>query len=336
MPNTAATSLFETKRSQFERTRFDATSNAPTFDIVASVSPLEATLFAAASLGVLFGLRRLGRDRYVDLSGLTRAFAPLNAARFALRRSLGWSRGAPKLENEAKERLFDYLDPPARKEAAARAMELAGRYDLSRLERESTKRAYRENLYVLDALDRDGPELPSNPLIVDVGSKDFIYASALSAFAKRFGEPEIHGVEIDGHVIYQDLRSRADYAAAYTRVAGTHVHYHVQDFLAFKAPRPAALVTMFFPFVTRFALLRWGLPVGVYRPEAMLAHAAKMLSPGGALLVMNHTHEERQALLLLAAEISSLERISTRQVDCPLVDYASDVPERTVTVFRRI
>ena len=92
---------------------------------------------------------------------------------------------------------------------------------------------------------------------------------------------------------------------------------------------------MFFPFVTRFALLQWGLPAKEYRPDALLAHAARMLVPGGVLVVVNHTHEERSALRALTAAIPELDELTTTDAKSQLVDYWEDVPERTLTMFRR-
>lgn len=283
-------------------------------------------------------------DRAMDISGLTVLFAPLNRVRFALRRAVGFSRGAPELPNEDKDALFDYLEGDARAKAEARAKDLAANYDLSRVQARSTRVAMRENLYVLDLLDAHAAEhaVPSpSPTVVDVGSKDFVYAPALLAFARARlalpdgDAPELTGVELDGHVVYEDLRSRADHAAAWAALAGPTARYRVQDFLAFTPEHPATLVTIFYPFVTRFALLRWGLPASEYRPERLLAHAAEMLSPRGVLVIVNHTHEERDILRALMAKIDDVTHVASADVTSTLVDYHDDVSERSVSVYVR-
>jgi hypothetical protein len=301
------------------------------------------------ALVLILVLRAWLGDRVMDISALTVAFAPFNRVRFALRRALSFSRGAPRLTNEEKDALFDYLEGPAREKAEARAKDLAATYDLSRVHAHSTRAAMRENLYVLDLLDTHAaPHMKGvrAATVVDVGSKDFVYAPALFAFAEHCVEaaPQLTGVELDGHVVYKDLRSRADHATAWAALAGPTVRYRVQDFLAFTPEQQAALVTIFYPFVTRFALLRWGLPVSEYRPEALLAHAVELLAEprgdgahdqGGVLVIVNHTHEERDLLRSLMAKNDRVALVHAAPVTCALVDYHQDVAERSVSVYVR-
>jgi hypothetical protein len=145
----------------------------------------------------------------------------------------------------------------------------------------------------------------------------------------------VHGVEIDGHVVYRDLHSRADHARAHARLAGPGATYHVQDFAEFRPPAPATLITMFFPFVTEFALLRRGLPRRTYRPQAIFSHAVQLLEPGGLLVVVNHTLEERARVAELARGIEGLERVRGGDARSSLVAYTGEIEERTFTTFRR-
>ena len=299
------------------------------------------TLYVAVgALLVLLALRAWLGDRTVDLSALTVAFGPLNRVRFALRRALSFSRGAPVLPNEPKDGVFAYLEGDALAKAEARAKELRATYALAALEACSTLLAYRENLYVTDLLDTHAASRMKHAnavTVVDVGSKDFVYAPALLAFAARWSEapPDLTGVELDGYVVYKDLHSRADHATAWAKVAGPTARYRVQDFLAFQPDAPVQLLTIFYPFVTRFALLRWGLPVSQYRPEALLAHAAGMLDAHGVLVIVNHTHEERGLLRALMEKIEGVALVHTGDVRSTLVDYFEDVPERSVSVYVR-
>jgi SAM-dependent methyltransferase len=295
---------------------------------------------AAVVLVLFVASQVLLRKKRVDISAVTVAFAPLNRMRFGLRRALSFSRGAPVLPHEPKDDLFSYLEGDAKSQAEARAKDLRARYALTTAETRTTRQAFRENLYVLDLLDTHvTPHMKRADAItaVDVGSKDFVYAPALSAFAQQWSDrtPDLTGVEIDGHVIYKDLRSRADYAAAWAKVAGPGTRYCVSDFLAFAPDAEVTLLTIFYPFVTRFALLRWGLPASEYRPEALLQHAAKMLAADGVLVIVNHTHEERDILRALMDQIPQVTRVHGADITCSLVDYFEDVPERSLSVYVR-
>lgn len=300
-------------------------------------------LVLASGFLALVALRTLGRGRLVDVTGLVWLRAPLNPLAFALRRRLSWSRGEPTTADEAKGELFNYLSSSARRGAEGRERYLRDRYNLSPLYRASGREEYRENLYVLDVLDREVAPLLRSPGAraargVDVGSKDFVYAFALERFLRRSGGgrgAELVGVEVDGHAIYRDLHSRADRARANAaRTGNAAVRYEVADFLTFESA-PADVVTIFYPFVTRFALLAWGLPLSAFRPRELLARAAASLAPGGLLVVFNHTLEEREALHELAATLPTLRLERHAPLGSALVDYYARVPERSVSVFRR-
>lgn len=314
---------------------------APPRPLLVGVTPSDALLLAGG-LGALAALRGLGRDRRIDLTPLVWLRAPLNPLAFALRRSIGWSRGEPALPGEAKGELFAYLEASKRERAGARERELRERYDLGPLYKVSSCAAYRENLYVLDVLDREVAPLARSGALwrgVDVGSKDFVYSFALERFLCRHARgrgAELVGVEVDGHVVYRDLRSRADRARANAaRTGNPRVRYEVADFLTFESG-PVDLVTIFYPFVTRFALLAWGLPLSSFRPRELFERAAASLAPGGLLVIFNHTHEERDAQLALGASLPNLRLERHAPLASALVDYHAEVPERTVSVFRRV
>ncbi|MSP26781.1 MAG: hypothetical protein EXR75_16890, partial [Myxococcales bacterium] len=223
--------------------------------------------------------------------------SPLNAVRFALRRTLRFRRGTPTLVDETKEALFDYLTGAERTDAETRERELCRRYQLEALRGRSTRIDYRENLYVLDALEQLMGEHPlgastaaaQSLRVVDVGSKNFSYAFALERFMSRHASTpprvvQLTGVELDGFVVYRDFYSRADYAGAYlAQLPDGAARYEVADFCEF--PGVFDVVTMFFPFVTESALLSWGLPLGSFAPENILRHALAV-APSGLLLCL--------------------------------------------------
>lgn len=306
-----------------------------------------AVAVLVALLIALILLRRRLADRLVDLTALSFLKVPVNAVAFRVRRALAFRRGPPEIGNEPKDDLFDHAAPALRADLEARERALVAAYDLGPLRARSTCDVYRDNLWVLDLLDRHVTPallgaLGEAPRVraVDVGSKDFRYAFALARWLRHAAatsprEVALDGVEVDGHPIYEDGRSRADHAEAFARAVDlAEVRYRVADFLA--APeRDLDVVFLFFPFVLRYALVRWGLPLGFFAPERLLAHAARALRPGGLLVIVNHTHEERDRQRALLDAEPALEWLHTDPVESALVDYFADVPERTVTVAQR-
>jgi SAM-dependent methyltransferase len=272
---------------------------------------------------------------------LTLLRAPGNALGFLLRRRLAWSRGECELENENKAGLFAFLDWTERSAAEARERELHARYGLAALHARSSRQHYCENLALLEALERlcTGQELPTRgygPLrALDVGCGVFQYATALARFLARHSPAgvELRGLEVDAHGIYRDGHARADHARAHARLAGAGVTFESADFLA-RAWSGLDVVTLFYPFLTRHALLAWGLPLSFFRPHTLLAHAAASLVPGGALVVANQTAEEHQLLRQHAARLP-LALVAEASFSSDLVDYAARTDERTGTLWRR-
>jgi SAM-dependent methyltransferase len=295
-----------------------------------------------ASLGILLLARFALRGRTLDATPLLFLRLPFNAIAFAARRALRLRRGRPDHPNEPKDDLFDFAEDRAAVEARER--ELRARYALAPLHARSSRHVYRENLYVLDALDTlvgdRAAALPAALRALDVGSQDFRYAFALERWLSRAATTtpravSLTGIEIDGHPIYADRHTRADHAEAFAAETGNpEVRYRVADFLACEVER-AHVVTLFFPFVLSYALVRWGLPLRHFRPEPLLAKIADALEDGGLLVVVNHTHEEHAAQRLLLAALPSLEVVGSWPVPGRMVDYGDDVPERTLTLARR-
>lgn len=285
----------------------------------------------------------------IDVSFLAFLRAPWNALAYSLRTTIRWSRGAPPLRHEPKSdaELFDFLDARDRPLALAREKELSARYGIARDTPRSSIGLYREWLYLLDLLECASASVGPPPLrspspmrALDIGSKDWSYVVALERWLRRWGRQEasgveLVGVEIDGHGIYDDLYARCDYARAYAALTGNaRVEYRVADFLAVDDGK-FDVITVFYPFVLRFTLLAWGLPLRHFAPEQMLRHAAELLNPGGVLVVFNHTPEESDRLHAISASIAPLRRESSGPATSRLVDYYGDVSGRRFTVFRR-
>lgn len=270
---------------------------------------------------------------------------PGNAFSFWVRETLRWSRGRPALWQEDKRDLFRYLGPG---EAAAREREadLCRRYRLGPLKDLSTASLYRKNLYLLDCLEKAASGLPSwappaGPVrAVDVGAQDWHYVFGLERWLRYGGGPDgrdvaLTGVELDGHGIYPDFHSRADYARAYAEQTGNPgVRYQVGDFLRCGL-EGLDLVTVFYPFVTRPALLLWGLPLRFFDPARLLDRAAAATRPGGWLLVFCHTSEEHERFLALGSASGRYDLLREGPVRSDLVDFHALVKDRRYSVWRR-
>jgi SAM-dependent methyltransferase len=269
--------------------------------------------------------------------------APVNSVSFTARKAVGWRRGCPLLVNEDKAELFDYLVGSERALAQARELDLRQRHDLRDLRQASTRLDYRDNLWLLDSMEGllQDVELPQSEAgvlrVLDVGAKNWNYAFALERFFRSRSSRngiELVGIEIDGHGIYPDLRSRADYAEAYVaQINNPTVHYRVGDFLEL-ADESFDVVTLLYPFLTRHALLAWGLPLGQFRPRRILARALEVLRPGGVLVVFNQTRHERD---LLVAQLRDLgvDASVTAALRSKLVGHWQQTQDRWGTVVRR-
>ncbi len=274
---------------------------------------------------------------------MARARGPANTIGFGVRRRLGWSRGRPALVAEDKDELFGYLSGARRATAEERAAHLVARYDLSALSQNSTCRTFRESLGLLDILDGLRPHLRMSGTdtvrAIDVGSRNFEYAYGLSHFFRHgLGERplavDLLGIEVDGHGIYRDLHARADYGEAYaSQVTTASVRYEVADFLEVDRS-DLDVITMFFPFVTRYTLLRWGLPNRLFMPRALLAHAWSQLRPGGSLILFHQTREERNLALTMAAEFD-FDVVTFCPVPTDLVEYHEATRDRHAVVLRK-
>ncbi len=271
---------------------------------------------------------------------LTMLRAPANSALFALRRTLRWRRGAPVMVGQDQGGLFDYLGAADAAAAAERHQALDDCYDLGALRAASGRADYRDNLSLLASLEdlfaAGEIELPRQLRAVDVGAKNWSYVYGLERFLRYWRQPagrqvELAGVEIDGYGIYRDFRSRCDHALAYVAQTGNpRVEYRVQDFLEFAAS-DLDVVTIFYPFLTRYALLQWGLPLACYQPRRLLEHAVAMLAPRGVLVVFNQTAAERDLLHGLLAELGVIV-VACEPLATKLVDYHPRTEDRWGTL----
>ncbi len=221
-----------------------------------------------------------------------------NRVDFTLRQCIGWRRPGLKFKNQSKDGLFLQLSEALRQKTETRAAALEKKYDLEDLRENSTADNYLENLYYLDmlekALDASGRQLPGEVLAADIGCSSWFYVRALAALLRRWGCPternmNLEGYEADPYRVYADFHSRMDHAAAHSQgLQG--VVYRPRPFT--RQPERYDLIIMLFPFVFIDDALRWGLPAGLFHPEALLAGAVASLKPGGLLVVFNQGEKE--------------------------------------------
>lgn len=245
-------------------------------------------------------------------------FAQLhNAIDYPLRQLFRWGRGGLRWRNESKTEVYAH-NPPA----AAEAQRLHATYDLAVFARHSRARNYRENLYYLALIESALTPPPTGwGRVADIGASDWFYVQALYAYLKR-AQPatELIAYEADAYRVYNDLHSRQDYAHAYMRgLPEQRVIYEPRAFIA--QPSGFDLVTLFFPFVFERDHLAWGLPRGLFRPQALLGAAWESVRPGGSVLIVNQGADEHTAQLAMATTLGIAVSYAAR-FESPLFHYS--------------
>jgi hypothetical protein len=174
------------------------------------------------------------------------------------------------------------------------------------------------NYLYLDLLDRarQNFQWKVNPggCLVDVGSQHFYYASVLHAF---FQPQTLSGIELEGYRIYQDGYSRFDYAMAYIRGL-PNTQYRVMDFCNFNEEVDG--ITCFYPFFEPKALVRWRLPLKVFRPELLVQTMARVLRINGFVFMVNRGETEAKIARQLMAE-TGLTLVGQCTFPDPLTDW---------------
>lgn len=203
---------------------------------------------------------------------------------FGVSERIRWSRGA-------------FAETPVHElctvnhEQAERIAALRGRYQV-RFEARMSAATSTNNYEYLDILDRgwheSGMPRPAGGTLCDIGCASFWYAAALQAF---FRPDRLVGVEIEGHRLFRDGRSRIDYAAGYLAPL-PNARFVVADYTDY--PEPADIISGWFPFLTPTAILAWRLPLSLLAPERLFRRIRHNLRPGGLFFMVNHGPEESQ------------------------------------------
>lgn len=157
------------------------------------------------------------------------------------------------------------------------------------------------NYAYLDVLDRARHAfdwtVSVNQRVCDLGSANFVYAAALHAF---FHPAQLVGVEVDGHRLYCNGRSRIDYARGHIQEL-PHTEYVTADYCHYI--RPADLITAWYPFVTPKPLRAWRLPLSLFNHGALFARVANNLLLGGQFIMINHNSNEAEVARGIAEDV---------------------------------
>ena len=143
---------------------------------------------------------------------------------------------------------------------------------------------------------------------LDVGSKNFAYVEALSAFARCHTTSPLRltGVELDPHRRYVTGYTRQQVAEQYCRQAnetGLNLQARYLGRSVLDVDEPADVITWFLPFLFEEPLLAWGLPLSELKPALLLEHVVRLLKPGAWLLVLNLDDTEAAAQAALFNEV---------------------------------
>lgn len=216
-----------------------------------------------------------------------------NIVDFFLRKQIHFSRTYNE-KNEPKSCLFEDISQDMAALAIEKEKLYFAKYNLQNFKLNSTKRLYKENLVIIELFETCLEEyLEVKPLkILDIGSKNWFYASGEYNFFKYFNSDKtiyLDGIELDGYRMYSNFYSRADYANFYIKNLD-NTRYIVNDLLQHNGYYDCIL--WFFPFVTEYPLLEWGLPLSTFQPEKMILKAYNLLVNKGILLIVNQDENE--------------------------------------------
>lgn len=210
-----------------------------------------------------------------------------NRLDFFLRKHIKFTRKGYCVVNEDKSAFLNGLS----QEALDFEKKAVEKFNLVELKNNSTIRNYAENLYIIELLEKYFVfDCSKTAQVLDIGSKDWFYAVGEYSFFKYYIENLImNGIEIDAYRVYSNFYSRYD-AARYNTKNLKGANYIVGDFL--KHNQKYDYITWFFPFLTPFPLLKWGLPMHCLKPQEMFDKAYNSLNLEGKMLIMNQGQKE--------------------------------------------
>lgn len=198
-----------------------------------------------------------------------------------------------RIEQDA---LFATLELGQRQQAHQERKRLEQIYKLTDLYGKLDTAAYEKTLYCLDLLEQtlDGVQWSNPPFtVLDVGTRQWSYACALSRYFKRHGQLRLTGIEIDPWFYDRSGTSHITQAHYYADLA--QATFRDINFLELKGTWQ--VICHFLPLILPPNALRWRLPMHVHQPQALLQQTWKQLAVGGYALLYNGAHLEYQQTL---------------------------------------
>ena len=159
------------------------------------------------------------------------------------------------------------------------------------LSQNTTRRNFILNLYHLNIFDKYLTKKNKNNLsILDIGSKNWEYVKSEYIFFNSFTKDfTLNGIELDVYRLNSNLYNRYEIAKFYTKDL-PNTNYIAGDLLNHR--QKYDYIIWILPFITKYPLIKWGLPLKYFKPQEMLFHAYNLLNPEGELLIINQSKEE--------------------------------------------
>lgn len=206
-----------------------------------------------------------------------------------------------KLHTDTAQLFGSFPGTSLRSQARERALALVERYQLSDLLSQVDLEGFERGISCLSLLTEALPNLPDNPKALDIGCHLWSYAPFLKAFLKRFGDPELTGVELDPWFLQADGLTRSDWAHHWANLAeARYLEADVRDLLL----PPQDLITLFLPIVLPLNAARWGIPAQRHDPADLLDWVSGQLSADGQALIYTGVAQEHEATLALLASLN--------------------------------
>lgn len=131
-------------------------------------------------------------------------------------------------------------------------------------------------------------------VIADVGCRNFCLAPTFDSYFKDYSTTLL-GIEIDAYRRYRDFHTRADYARYYASQVQKG-YFFDSDFLKFN--KSCDVIFLLNPFVTKRPLLKWGLSLFQFKPEAIFKHCYDVLKEKRGRLFLSTPSEEEFEIAL--------------------------------------
>ncbi|MBR2068367.1 MAG: hypothetical protein IJ877_01265 [Candidatus Gastranaerophilales bacterium] len=146
------------------------------------------------------------------------------------------------------------------------------------------------NIYYFQTFDKYFKAENKKISILDIGSKNWEYVKAQYYFFKTYSKDFVlNGIELDYNRLNTNFYSRYEIAKFYTKNL-ENTNYIKGDFLEHN--QKYDYIIWILPFVSKYPLIKWGLPLKYFKPLEMLSHAMYLLNSKGQMLIVNQGKKE--------------------------------------------